>query len=99
MKGGTDKMTTGNVRPNDTEETLLECHRVHHKFYTGYKLSKRRVKLCKIWGFHGADYEEFRLLGYKPPLRTSQKTHYVSATESSRLMVCYIWGFHGADYE
>jgi hypothetical protein len=21
---------------------------------------------CKIWGFHGSDYEECRLLGYKP---------------------------------
>jgi hypothetical protein len=42
--------------------------------------------LCKIRGFHGSDYEECRLLGYKTPVRTSQKTHYVSVTESSRLM-------------
>jgi hypothetical protein len=28
--------------------------------------------------------EECRLLGYKNPVRTSQETHYVSATESSR---------------
>jgi hypothetical protein len=55
--------------------------------------------LCKIWGFHGGDYEEFRLLGYKNPVRTSQETHYVSATEPSRLMLCKIWGFHGSDYE
>jgi hypothetical protein len=43
--------------------------------------------LYKIWCFHGSDYEECRLLGYKDPVRTSQETHYVSATESSRLML------------
>jgi hypothetical protein len=32
-------------------------------------------------------------------VRTSQETHYTSATESSRLMLCMIWGFHGGDYE
>jgi hypothetical protein len=55
--------------------------------------------LCKIWGFHGGDYEEFRLLGYKTPVRTSQETHYVSTIQSSQLMLCKIWGFHGSDYE
>jgi hypothetical protein len=54
---------------------------------------------CKIWGFHDGDYEECRLLGYKNPVRTSQQTHYVSATELSRLMLCKIWSFHGSDYE
>jgi hypothetical protein len=44
-------------------------------------------------------YEEWRLLGYKNPVRTSQETHYVSATEYSRLMLCKIWGFDGGDYE
>jgi hypothetical protein len=38
----------------------------------------------------GTDYEECRLLGYKNPLRTSQETYYVSATESSQLMLCKI---------
>jgi hypothetical protein len=55
--------------------------------------------LCKIWGFQGGDYEECRLLGYKNPVRTSQETHYVSATETSPLMLCKIWCFHGSDYE
>jgi hypothetical protein len=55
--------------------------------------------LCKIWGFHGSDYEECRLLGYKTQGRTSQETRYLSATESSQLMLCKIWGFHGGDYE
>jgi hypothetical protein len=31
--------------------------------------------------------EECRLLGYETPVRTSQETHYVSATEPSRLML------------
>jgi hypothetical protein len=55
--------------------------------------------LCKIWGFHGGDYEECRLLRYRNQVRTSQETHYFSATEPSRLMLCKIWGFHGGDYE
>jgi hypothetical protein len=42
---------------------------------------------------------EFRRLGYKNPLHTSQETHYVSATEPSRWMLCKIWGFHGGGYE
>jgi hypothetical protein len=53
----------------------------------------------KILCFHGGDYEECRLLGYKNPVRTSQKTHYVSATELSGLMLCKVWGIHGSDYE
>jgi hypothetical protein len=55
--------------------------------------------LCKIWGFHGGDYEEFRLLGCKKPVRTSQETHYFSAIEPRRLMLCQVGGFHGGDYE
>jgi hypothetical protein len=35
----------------------------------------------------------------KTHVRTSQETHYVSGTESSRSMLCKIWGFHGDDYE
>jgi hypothetical protein len=37
--------------------------------------------LYKIWGYKGGDYEEYRLLRYKNPVRTSEETHYVSATE------------------
>jgi hypothetical protein len=40
-----------------------------------------------------------RLLGHKNPVRTSQETHYVSATEPSQLILRQIWGFHGGDYE
>jgi hypothetical protein len=46
--------------------------------------------LCKISGFHGGDYDECRLLLYKIPVRTSQETYYVSATEPSRLRLCKI---------
>jgi hypothetical protein len=35
-------------------------------------------------------HKECRLLGYKSLVRTSQETHYVSATEPSLLMVCNI---------
>jgi hypothetical protein len=55
--------------------------------------------LCNIWGFQGGDYEECRLLKYKNPVRTSEETHYVSATESKGLILCKIWGFYGGDYE
>jgi hypothetical protein len=53
----------------------------------------------KIWSSHSDDYEECRLLAYKPPVRTSQETYYDSATEPNQLMLCKIWGFHGCDYE
>jgi hypothetical protein len=39
-------------------------------------------------GFHGGDYKEHRLLGYKNPVHTSQEKHYVSAGEPSRLILC-----------
>jgi hypothetical protein len=47
-----------------------------------------RLMLCKICGFHGGNYEECRLLGYKIPVRTSQETYLFSATEPSQLMLC-----------
>jgi hypothetical protein len=56
-------------------------------------------KYIQHWGFQAGDYEECRLLGYKTPVRTSQETHYLSATDSSRLMLCKIWCYHGGDYE
>jgi hypothetical protein len=55
--------------------------------------------LCKIWGFHGGDYEKCRLLEYKNPVRTSEETHCDSATEPSQLMLCMVWGLHGGDCE
>jgi hypothetical protein len=45
--------------------------------------------------FSWSDYEEYLLLGYKNPVRTSQESHYISATEPSRLIVCKISGIHG----
>jgi hypothetical protein len=29
----------------------------------------------RIWGFHGGDYEDCHLLGYKNPVRTSYETY------------------------
>jgi hypothetical protein len=49
--------------------------------------------------WHEDSVGECRLLGYKTPVRTSQETHYVSATKSSRLMLRNIWGLHGSGYE
>jgi hypothetical protein len=37
--------------------------------------------------------------GIWSPVITSQETHYICATEPSRLMLCKIWGFHSLDYE
>jgi hypothetical protein len=49
--------------------------------------------------FHTLKYlnewnEEFRLLGRKNPVRTSEETQYVSAREFNRLMLCKTRGFH-----
>jgi hypothetical protein len=76
-------------------QTQFIPHRRH--YFTATELS--RLMICKIWGFHGGDYEECRLLGYKNPVHTSQETHYFSATELSRLMLCKIWGYLGGNYE
>jgi hypothetical protein len=47
----------------------------------------------------GGHLGEYRLLGYKTAVHTSQETHHVSATESSQLLLCKIWGSRGRDYE
>jgi hypothetical protein len=51
-------------------KTQFVPYRKHHDSAT--ELS--RLMLCKISGFHGGNYEECRLLGYKNPVRTSQET-------------------------
>jgi hypothetical protein len=33
-----------------------------------------KENLCKSCSFYSSDYEEWRLLGYKDPVRTSQET-------------------------
>jgi hypothetical protein len=76
-------------------KSLFVPHRKHYVSAT----EPSRLMLCKIWGFHGGDYEECLLLGYKSPVRTSQETHYVSATEHSRLMLCKTLQFYSGDYE
>jgi hypothetical protein len=60
------------------------------------RIHMNHVNLCES---SGGEYEECYLLGYKNTVRTSQETHYVSATEPSWLMLCKIWGVHGGDYE
>jgi hypothetical protein len=55
--------------------------------------------LYKTSRFHGGNYEECRLLGYKTPVHTSQGAYYVTGTVSSRLILCKIWYFHGGNNE
>jgi hypothetical protein len=64
---------------------LAPCSRIT----IGLTFTQLVNKLCKILGFHDGDYEEC-FLGYKNPVRTSQETHYVSATEPSRLLLCKV---------
>jgi hypothetical protein len=78
------------------EKCLYYLHQVAVLFWFGEQNKDKRAKLNNRIG---GDYEECRLLGYKIPVRTSQETLYVSATESSQLMLSKIWGFHGSDYE
>jgi hypothetical protein len=37
--------------------------------------------------------------GYRNPFRTSQETHYFSATELSQVMLCRVCVFYEGDYE
>jgi hypothetical protein len=60
---------------------------------------KRNYSEVPAWKRVTSIIEEWRLLGYKTPVHTSQETHYVSATESSQLMLCKIWDFHDDDCE
>jgi hypothetical protein len=53
-------------------------------YFTRDALSPLQSPASTFWGFHGGDYEEWRLLGYKNPVHNSYETHYVSATESSQ---------------
>jgi hypothetical protein len=42
----------------------------------------------RIWVFTGVTMKNVVFWGYKNPVRTSEETYYVSATEASRLMLC-----------
>jgi hypothetical protein len=64
-------------------KVFLNCK--EHPSRMDQLIYKMKLYLCKVWGFHGGDYEECHLLGHKNPVLTSQVTHYVSATEPSRL--------------
>jgi hypothetical protein len=63
------------------------------------QLGRHLLWIYKIWGSHGGGFEEWRLLGYRNPVRSYQETHYLFTTEPTQLMLCKIWGFHGGNYE
>jgi hypothetical protein len=69
---------------------------LHRKHFSSIEPSRL---LCKTRGVHGDDYEECLFLGYKVPVRASQVTHCLSATEPSQLMLCKMWGLYSGDYE
>jgi hypothetical protein len=76
-------------------ETDCEAIKQHTSISGGRRRFRQRLRV----EFNFALAEEWRLLGYKNPVRTSQETYYVSATEFSQLMLCKISGLHGGDYE
>jgi hypothetical protein len=59
--------STGRVEERDMRFPRREL------YVSATKLSQ--LMLCNIWGLQGGDYEDCRLLGYKNPVLTSQKTH------------------------
>jgi hypothetical protein len=76
-----------------TDNEIKEYRQTERHAHTLIYIKKRGKTIlvtCKILGFHGGDYEECRLMGYKNPVRTSQETYYIYATETSRLIICKI---------
>jgi hypothetical protein len=53
------------------------------------------IKRCNNCEFLGGDYEEYRLLVHKDPVRNSKETHYFSTTEPSQLMLCKKYKYKG----
>jgi hypothetical protein len=56
-------------------------------------LTRRAVLYAKLLQLETFWREKCRLLGNKNPVRTSQETYYISATDSSLFMLSKIWGF------
>jgi hypothetical protein len=52
----------------------IKTQSVPHRRHYVCAIEPSLLMLCEIWRFHGGDYEESRLLGYKNPVRTSQET-------------------------
>jgi hypothetical protein len=63
-----------------------------HRSPSDQLFSQRNTNFCKMWALHGSDWRMARSGIYINKVRTSQETHYLSATESSQLMLCKIWG-------
>jgi hypothetical protein len=91
---GFHAMTMKNVVFWDIEPQFIP----HRKHITSLLQSWASSCYVRFEVFTAVTMKEWRLVGYKNPVRTSQETHYVSATQLSRLMLCKIWGYHGGDY-
>jgi hypothetical protein len=59
-------------------------------FISDYVTQNAQIFMKNVRKDAGYFFAEFCLLGYKNPVRTSQETHYFSATESSQLMLSKI---------
>jgi hypothetical protein len=70
---------------------------VLHRRQITSPLQSQPLMICKKWRFPAGDYEEYRLLGYKNPVRTSQETHYLSRDQPVNSIQITV--FHGSDYE
>jgi hypothetical protein len=58
-----------------------------------------RIPLVRSEVFTAVTMKNVVFWDIRNPVRTSQETHYVSATEPSLLMLCKIRGVHGGHYE
>jgi hypothetical protein len=89
--------TSRTLKPNASLTNDISCFRIVN--FLSHQLPVKYIRFRNIWGFHSGDYEECRILGYKDPVCSLKGTHYVSATETSRLMLRKILCFQGGDYE
>jgi hypothetical protein len=62
---------------------------IPHRRHQFSAIEPSRLMLCKIWGFHSGHYEEWRLLRYKYPVRTSQRQ--ITSPLQSPTGYCYGW--------
>jgi hypothetical protein len=107
VQHGQCKVLREATRESLWEQSVNQAHLVRFEVFTALTMKRNTTgggeqnlsSVLKVPRHCPFVLEECSLLGYKNPGRTSQETHYVSATETSRLMLCKISGFHSSDYE